>query len=199
MPTSGLVGRVGPVLLGEAGARDIRVWRGSEGYRSLRVLHHVTAEAAGGGAERFLRSELELEEFAADSGAAVVCAYRRGPWDAALPDKPRCVHPRSDALGRRKWGRRCLSRPWVPAPGRCGPGARAPACRPADPIRAWPAVVVRCPVCRRFGAESLLGARRGEGSEHGRAGSPYGTGVDRACPAVSPPGPSRAASPGVKQ
>ncbi|MFF5040259.1 MEDS domain-containing protein [Streptomyces nigra] len=95
---------------------------GSEGYRSLRVLHHVTAEAARGGAERLLRSELELEEFAADSGAAVVCAYQRGPWDAALRDKPRCVHPRSDALGRRKWGRRCLSRPWVPAPGRCGPG-----------------------------------------------------------------------------
>ncbi|KAB2977449.1 antagonist protein [Streptomyces sp. SS1-1] len=55
----------------------------SEGYRSLRVLHHVTGEAAGGGAERLLRSELELEEFAADSGASVVCAYQRGNWDAA--------------------------------------------------------------------------------------------------------------------
>ncbi|MGV9641108.1 MEDS domain-containing protein [Streptomyces sp. NPDC004822] len=65
----------------------------SEGYRSLRVLHHVTGEAAGGGAERLLRSELELEEFAADSGASVVCAYQRGNWDAALLDKLRCVHP----------------------------------------------------------------------------------------------------------
>ncbi|CAM5645019.1 MULTISPECIES: MEDS domain-containing protein [Streptomyces] len=65
----------------------------SEGYRSLRVLNHVTAEAADLSAERLLRSELELEEFAADSGAAVVCAYQRAHWDDALLEQLRCVHP----------------------------------------------------------------------------------------------------------
>lgn len=65
----------------------------SEGFRSLRVLHHVTDEAVAGGADRLLRSELELEEFAADSGALVVCAYQGGDWDAAVLERIRCVHP----------------------------------------------------------------------------------------------------------
>lgn len=66
---------------------------GREGYRSLRVLHHVTPGAWPEGPEALLRSELDLEEFAADSGALVVCAYRGAEWDASTLEKIRCVHP----------------------------------------------------------------------------------------------------------
>lgn len=64
-----------------------------EGYRSLRVLHHVTCDGTAAGPERLLRSELDLEEFAADSGALVVCAYQGGDWDASTLEEVRCVHP----------------------------------------------------------------------------------------------------------
>lgn len=66
---------------------------GREGYRSLRVLHHVTPDAWSAGSEELLRSELDLEEFAADSGALVVCAYRGVEWDASTLEEVRCVHP----------------------------------------------------------------------------------------------------------
>ncbi|MFF1724620.1 MEDS domain-containing protein [Streptomyces sviceus] len=66
---------------------------GREGYRSLRVLHHVTPGAWPEGSEELLRSELDLEEFAAVSGALVVCAYRGAEWDASTLEEIRCVHP----------------------------------------------------------------------------------------------------------
>ncbi|MFI0514868.1 MEDS domain-containing protein [Streptomyces sp. WSLK1-5] len=66
---------------------------GREGYRSLRVLHHVTPGAWSEGPEELLRSELDLEEFAADSGALVVCAYSGAEWGASTLDEVRCVHP----------------------------------------------------------------------------------------------------------
>ena len=56
-----------------------------EGYRSLRVLHHVTCDGPPVDAEQLLRSELDLEEFAADSGALVVCAYQCGQESAPAP------------------------------------------------------------------------------------------------------------------
>ncbi|MER6076487.1 hypothetical protein ABT187_49010 [Streptomyces sp. NPDC001817] len=40
-----------------------------------------------------MRSELDLEEFAADSGALAVCAYPRGDGSAAAPEHAGCVHP----------------------------------------------------------------------------------------------------------
>ncbi|MFF1297447.1 MULTISPECIES: MEDS domain-containing protein [unclassified Streptomyces] len=64
-----------------------------EGYRSLRVFHHVTSDGSAQGAEELLRSELDLEEFAAGSGAVVVCAYSGADWAASTLDKVRCVHP----------------------------------------------------------------------------------------------------------
>ncbi|MEU7306313.1 MEDS domain-containing protein [Streptomyces sp. NPDC007189] len=64
-----------------------------EGYRSLRVLHQATCDGSAGSAERLLRSELDLEEFAADSGALVVCAYPRGDGGAGAPEHAGCVHP----------------------------------------------------------------------------------------------------------
>jgi len=66
---------------------------GREGYRSLRVLNHVTPGAWPEGPEALLRSELDLEEFAADSGTLVVCAYRGAEWDASTLEEVRCVHP----------------------------------------------------------------------------------------------------------
>ncbi|WP_042375469.1 MEDS domain-containing protein [Streptacidiphilus neutrinimicus] len=66
---------------------------GREGFRSLRVLHHVTPGDRAQRDERLLRSELDLEEFAADSGALVVCVYGGAGWDAPTLEKVRCVHP----------------------------------------------------------------------------------------------------------
>ncbi|MEU2439608.1 MEDS domain-containing protein [Streptomyces rubradiris] len=66
---------------------------GREGFRTLRVLHHVTPGSWAGDSRELLRSELDLEEFAADSGALVVCAYSGGEWDASTLEDVRCVHP----------------------------------------------------------------------------------------------------------
>lgn len=66
---------------------------GREGFRSLRVLHHVTPDGSATRPEELLRSELDLEEFAADSGALVVCAYSSADWGASTLEKVRCVHP----------------------------------------------------------------------------------------------------------
>jgi len=66
---------------------------GREGFRSLRVLHHACPDGSAQRSEELLRSELELDEFAADSGALVVCAYSGVGWDAPTLDQIRCVHP----------------------------------------------------------------------------------------------------------
>jgi anti-anti-sigma regulatory factor len=63
-----------------------------EGFRSLRVLHHVTLGCRPDHATELLRSELDLEEFAADTGAMVVCAYS-GDFDLPTLQRIRCVHP----------------------------------------------------------------------------------------------------------
>ncbi|MEU3553278.1 MEDS domain-containing protein [Streptomyces fragilis] len=66
---------------------------GREGFRSLRVLHHVRPASPAKPAGDLLRSELELEEFAADTGALVVCAYSGADWDPSTLDQIACVHP----------------------------------------------------------------------------------------------------------
>ncbi|MFF9813556.1 MEDS domain-containing protein [Streptomyces sp. NPDC014006] len=76
-----------------AAVRREAVSAGREGFRSLRVLHHVTPSGRTERPEDLLRSELELEEFATDSGALVVCAYSGGGWDASTLEQVRCVHP----------------------------------------------------------------------------------------------------------
>lgn len=63
-----------------------------QGFRSLRVLHHATPGGGARGTE-LLRSELELEEFAADTGALVVCAYNGADWDPPDLRRIACVHP----------------------------------------------------------------------------------------------------------
>ncbi|MET9506375.1 MEDS domain-containing protein [Streptomyces sp. NPDC006622] len=66
---------------------------GREGFRSLRILRHVTADHRGPRPDTMLQSELDLEAFAADSGATVLCTYRPGDWDPPILDQVRCVHP----------------------------------------------------------------------------------------------------------
>ncbi|MFF3504594.1 MEDS domain-containing protein [Streptomyces sp. NPDC003247] len=66
---------------------------GREGYRALRILRHVTAGHDGARPDSMLQSELDLEEFAADSGAMVLCTYRPADWDPPTLDQVRCVHP----------------------------------------------------------------------------------------------------------
>ncbi|MFC9291028.1 MEDS domain-containing protein [Streptomyces sp. NPDC057052] len=66
---------------------------GREGFRALRVLRHVTADHRDGRRDAMLQSELDLEEFAADSGAMVLCTYRPADWDPPALDQVRCVHP----------------------------------------------------------------------------------------------------------
>jgi len=66
---------------------------GREGFRSLRVLHHVRPGCRTRQTGELLRSELELEEFAADTGALVVCAYSGAGWDPSTLQQIACVHP----------------------------------------------------------------------------------------------------------
>ncbi|WP_053712278.1 MEDS domain-containing protein [Streptomyces sp. NRRL B-3648] len=66
---------------------------GRQGFRSLRVLHHVGPGCCPEQAEELLRSELDLEEFAADTGALVVCAYHGPDWDLPTLQRIGCVHP----------------------------------------------------------------------------------------------------------
>ncbi len=72
-----------------------------EGYRAVRVLTEMYAGSPMA-PEGVLEGELRLEEFAADSGAMVVCAYRRGQWDPSTLNHVVCVHPQS--LGSRSRG-----------------------------------------------------------------------------------------------
>ncbi|MFD5538632.1 MEDS domain-containing protein [Streptomyces sp. NPDC127079] len=64
-----------------------------EGFRSLRVLHHVVPASRASRNGEWLRSELDLEEFAADTGAMVVCAYSGTDWDLPALQQISCVHP----------------------------------------------------------------------------------------------------------
>ncbi|GAA2437632.1 MULTISPECIES: MEDS domain-containing protein [Streptomyces] len=74
-----------------------------EGFRAVRVLTEADPRSRGVTAsEALLEGELLLEEFAADSGAMVVCAYRPGHWDVATLHQAMCVHPQS--LGSRSAG-----------------------------------------------------------------------------------------------
>ncbi|MGA5385802.1 MEDS domain-containing protein [Streptomyces pseudogriseolus] len=75
-----------------------------EGFRSLRVLHHVRPGCRAERTKELWRSELDLEKFAADTGALVVCVYSGADWDSSTLEQIGCVHPHS--LG---------SRPKVPA------------------------------------------------------------------------------------
>ncbi|MEU6591428.1 MEDS domain-containing protein [Streptomyces sp. NPDC046881] len=64
-----------------------------QGFRALRVLHHVAPGCCPERIEELLRSELDLEEFAADTGALVVCAYHGPDWDLPALQRIRCLHP----------------------------------------------------------------------------------------------------------
>ncbi len=64
-----------------------------EGFRSVRVLTGQTPLAEPGGAEELLARELKLEEFASESGAIVVCAFRAAQWEASTLEQAACVHP----------------------------------------------------------------------------------------------------------
>ncbi|AKL64411.1 MEDS domain-containing protein [Streptomyces sp. Mg1] len=64
-----------------------------EGFRSVRVLAEQTPLAEPAGAEELLARELKLEEFASESGAIVVCAFRAAQWEASTLEQAACVHP----------------------------------------------------------------------------------------------------------
>ncbi|MFD3329919.1 MEDS domain-containing protein [Streptomyces sp. NPDC058701] len=64
-----------------------------EGFRSVRVLAERSPSAAPGGAEELLARELKLDEFASESGAIVVCAFRPTQWDASALEQAACLHP----------------------------------------------------------------------------------------------------------
>ncbi|MEW2288328.1 MEDS domain-containing protein [Streptomyces sp. NPDC047841] len=64
-----------------------------QGFRSLRVLRHVAPGCRAARTDELLRSELALEEFAADTGALVVCAYHAADWDLPALQRLGCVHP----------------------------------------------------------------------------------------------------------
>ncbi|MEU1280469.1 MEDS domain-containing protein [Streptomyces sp. NPDC005805] len=70
-----------------------------QGFRSVRILREVTAGAPGVTTTTLLPTELALDEFAADRGAMVVCAYQQAQWTAPTLDQVLCVHPQS--LGTR--------------------------------------------------------------------------------------------------
>ncbi|MFJ9341765.1 MEDS domain-containing protein [Streptomyces sp. NPDC101733] len=64
-----------------------------QGFRSVRVLTERMPTSAPGGVEELLAQELELDEFASESGAIVVCGFRSSLWDAPDLDRAACVHP----------------------------------------------------------------------------------------------------------
>ncbi|GGQ65915.1 hypothetical protein Saso_48090 [Streptomyces asoensis] len=70
-----------------------------EGYRSVRVLTERVPDHAPGGAEELVAQELGLDEFASESNAIVVCAFRPSQWDAPTLEHVACVHPHE--MGRR--------------------------------------------------------------------------------------------------
>ncbi|MFJ6793853.1 MEDS domain-containing protein [Streptomyces sp. NPDC091268] len=64
-----------------------------EGFRAVRVLTERVPVMAPGAAEELLAQELKLDEFAAESGAMVVCAFRPFEWDAPTLEHVASVHP----------------------------------------------------------------------------------------------------------
>ncbi|MDA5279755.1 MEDS domain-containing protein [Streptomyces sp. Isolate_45] len=64
-----------------------------QGFRSVRVLTERAPMTAPGGAEEMLAQELKLDEFASESGAIVVCAFRSSLWDAPSMERAACMHP----------------------------------------------------------------------------------------------------------
>ncbi|MFE9404994.1 MEDS domain-containing protein [Streptomyces sp. NPDC006530] len=64
-----------------------------EGFRSVRVLTERAPQAAVGGVEDLLDQELRLDQFASESGAIVVCAYRPSQWNEPTLEHMACVHP----------------------------------------------------------------------------------------------------------
>lgn len=70
-----------------------------EGYRSVRVLAEGILAAESASAEDLLSRELKLDEFASESGAIVVCAFRPLQWQATTLEHVVCVHPHE--VGRR--------------------------------------------------------------------------------------------------
>ncbi|MEU9001119.1 MEDS domain-containing protein [Streptomyces sp. NPDC048551] len=64
-----------------------------QGFRSVRVLTERVPATAPGGAEELLAQELKLDEFASESGAIVVCAFRPSLWDAPELEWAACMHP----------------------------------------------------------------------------------------------------------
>ncbi|MEU1509333.1 MEDS domain-containing protein [Kitasatospora sp. NPDC005748] len=64
-----------------------------EGFRSVRVLTERMPPTAASGAEELLAGELKLDEFASESGAMVVCAFRPSRWDRTTLDGVACMHP----------------------------------------------------------------------------------------------------------
>ncbi|MFG2576950.1 MEDS domain-containing protein [Streptomyces sp. NPDC048481] len=64
-----------------------------EGYRSVRVLTERPPSAAPGDAEELVAQELRLDEFASETNAIVVCAFRPSRWDGPTLDHVAGVHP----------------------------------------------------------------------------------------------------------
>ncbi|MCY0939693.1 MEDS domain-containing protein [Streptomyces sp. H34-S4] len=70
-----------------------------QGYRSVRVLAERIPVGEPGAAHDLLSQELALDEFAAECGAMVVCAFRPSQWEAHTLEYVASVHPHE--LGRR--------------------------------------------------------------------------------------------------
>ncbi|THA76010.1 hypothetical protein E6R60_14695 [Streptomyces sp. A0642] len=64
-----------------------------EGFRAVRVLTERMPVTAPGAAEELLAQELKLDEFAAESGAMVVCAFRPSEWNGPTLEHVASVHP----------------------------------------------------------------------------------------------------------
>ncbi|MET9605969.1 MEDS domain-containing protein [Streptomyces sp. NPDC006512] len=70
-----------------------------EGYRSVRVLAERMPATEPGAAEELVAQELQLDEFASETGAIVVCAFQPAQWRAPTLEHVACVHPHE--MGRR--------------------------------------------------------------------------------------------------
>ncbi|OEJ30258.1 MEDS domain-containing protein [Streptomyces subrutilus] len=70
-----------------------------EGFRAVRVLTERVPRTSLAAAEELLAQELGLDEFAAESGAMVVCAFRPLQWDPSTLENVVSVHPQ--AMGTR--------------------------------------------------------------------------------------------------
>ncbi|MCQ9182230.1 MEDS domain-containing protein [Streptomyces sp. IBSBF 2953] len=64
-----------------------------EGYRSVRVLTERAPSGVPGGTEELVARELKLDEFASESNAIVVCAFRPSQWDGPTLEHVAGVHP----------------------------------------------------------------------------------------------------------